>query len=299
MLDNDIQSIRNLHPKKFFILWLLGNFCPYSCSYCPAIFHSGSIPYQDINDVIRTMNSLPEGSIVFSGGEPTYHPEFEKILDNKPAHLKIGVISNGARPQSFWERIKDDLDFAILTFHAEFAKLDRFVDTCTALDKTLIRINLTMIPEKWDECSNAYDAFIKNGFPVSPKPLVENFGFKSSSIIDRYTDEQRNWIIEKNESSTTAKYIGLYDKDGVIVRKTNPAEMISADETNFKGWTCHTPEKFIGIDPDGQMYDTSCAQRRLIGNIKTGFTVSTTPMICRQNFCWCHSDIDGSKERPI
>jgi hypothetical protein len=241
---------------------------------------------------------IPKQSrIIFSGGEPTYHPNFEEILDNKPDHFTYGVISNGARPYAFWERVLSKLSPIILTFHSEFATLDRFLETAMLCKPRLQRINLTMIPWMWEESVNAYETFTKFGLPVSPKPLVKDFGFKSSSLIDQYLPEQVEWIKSKNNDGEL-KYIGLYNSKGDLLKKTNPSEMLSSGETNFLGWQCHTPSKTLYINTDGKIYDTSCKQRRLLGTVSTGFTLQTDPVTCQQDFCWCHPDIAPLKIKP-
>ena len=49
------------------------------------------------------------------------------------------------------------------------------------------------------------------------------------------------------------------------------------------------------VDMDGSIFDTVCKQRTQTGSIYTGYTLPTEPMICKQNFCWCHSDINAKK----
>lgn len=298
-MNTEIFKVEELRVKEgMLVIWSLGNFCPYKCTYCNPYYNDGRDPYHSLENIRSTLELIPAKSrIIFSGGEPTYHPNFEEILDTKPDAFTYGVISNGARPFSFWERVVTKLSPIILTFHSEFATLDRFIETALLCKPNLHRINLTMIPWMWEESVKAYETFIEKGLPVTPKPLVKNFGFKSSSLIDEYLPEQVEWIRGKNNDSEI-KYIGLYDSKGKLLRKTNPSEMLSSGETNFQGWECHTPAKTLYINTDGNIYDTSCKQRRLLGSVSTGFRLETDPITCQQDFCWCHSDISPLKIRP-
>lgn len=298
-MNLEIYKVDELRTREgLLVIWSLGNFCPYKCTYCNSYYNDGTDPYHPIENIRNIMSKIPRGSrIIFSGGEPTYHPEFETILDEKPAGITFGAISNGARPYSFWERAIEKLNTLILTFHSEFATLDRFIQTAELCRPKLQRINLTMIPWMWEESVNVYETFKAAGLPVAPKPLVKDFGFKSSSLIDEYLPEQIKWIEQKNTETIELKYIGLWDKSGNLIQKTNPSEMLSAGNTNFKGWQCHTPSKTLYINTNGDIFDTSCKQRRLLGTVYTGFELKTDPVTCLQNFCWCHSDISPLKVR--
>lgn len=301
IFDPDVYEIKELNDNSLFVFWLLGNQCTYACSYCPSLFHDGSMKYQPLEIVQKTLRELPKAHVMFSGGEATFHPHFEQIVLEKPNHIMLSVLSNASRPIAFWERIVSKLHMVILTYHAEFAKLDRFLETAKLVyseNKNKGRVNLTMIPERWEECVRVYYTLKENNIPVSPKPLVENFGFNASNTIKSYTVNQLAWISKENNESSY-KNIGFYDKKGNLLHKTDPAEMISAKQTNFNGWTCYTNTKVLYIDFNGNVADTACQQRKIIGSIYTKYYISEEPMLCKQNFCWCHADIAPKKIKNV
>jgi pyruvate-formate lyase-activating enzyme len=278
------------------VIWLLGNFCPYKCTYCSPDYNDGSKSYHSLDNIKFILSQLPEKSdIVFSGGEPTYHPDFEDILDIPTSH-RLGVISNGARPIAFWERVIPKLSPIILTFHNEFAKLDRFIETAQLCKPKLSRVNLTMIPWLWEESIRAYETFIDKNIPVTTKPLVKNFGYKSESLVDEYLPHQIEWL-NNRKTGTEIKWIGLYNSDNELIEKTNPSEMLSNSNTNFFNWECYTPTNTLHINASGDIFNTACRQKELVGTIFTGIKIKTDPIICKQNFCWCHPDISATKIR--
>src|ERR1700756_4144631 len=124
-------EFRNIQPNGMFVMWLLGNTCPYKCSYCNSDFNGGDFEFHSLETVQKGLALMPRAHVMFSGGEPKYHPKFEEILATKPDFINASVISNGARHKSFWERVVPELFSIILTFHVEFAfdKLDRFIET--------------------------------------------------------------------------------------------------------------------------------------------------------------------------
>jgi hypothetical protein len=156
------------------------------------------------------------------------------------------------------------------------------------------KVNLTMIPKKWDYCVDIYNIFIKNNIPVSVKPLVENFGSRSTGVLSSYTQEQLNWISEVSRNGEKNDIV-LLDKNNDVLFNTSAAELLTTDNTNFTDWECHTNITRMYVDMDGSIFDTVCKQRSQIGSIYTGYTLPTKPMICKQNFCWCHSDISSTK----
>jgi len=295
--DESVFQLKDMYTDKFFVLWILGNQCTYKCSYCPDHFHNGKIKYQPLEIIKDTFSKLPSAHVMFTGGEATFHPDFEEIVLTKPNHISLSVISNASRPIGFWERISDKLNTVMLTFHAEFAALDRFTETAKLVyieNKRYGRINVTMIPERWSECVNAVERLKNEGLRVSAKPLVENFGYKADKVLSTYTNEQLRWISKSNQQDSF-KNIGLYDKDNNLLYKTNPSELISQKQNNFNGWLCYTNTKCLYIDGDGTVFDTACQQRLNKGNIYKTFNISSQPIVCSQNFCWCHSDIGPKK----
>jgi MoaA/NifB/PqqE/SkfB family radical SAM enzyme len=239
---------------------------------------------------------------MFTGGEPTYHPDFEDIVLNKPDHIKLALISNGSRPYSFWERIGGQISYLILTFHPEFAKIDRFVDVARLMmvdKKCEGRINLIMHPEHWDYCIEAYNKLMEAGVTVSAKPLMDSFGDgNKAKVSSTYTQDELDWIAERNKEDGD-KFIEYLDKDRNVLYETNAAEMLARGDTNFKGWECHATTQTLTISPDGRAFSMTCGQGFLVGGIYTGFKLPTESVICRQNSCWCHYDIAATKNRVI
>jgi hypothetical protein len=251
---------------------------------------------------MNTLDKFPTCTVIFSGGEPTYHPDFEKILQRKPAHIRAGVISNAARPLAFWERIVSGLSFVILTYHADYANLERFLGVALLLYKQHSRpgcVNLIMVPDKWDYCINVYNTLRENGIHVRAKPLVEDFGLASSTLISAYTPDQLAWISNVSEETLPGSlHTVVYNRADQQMFVTNPAELLSQHQTNFKGWSCELPAEFMAVDFSGDIYNTSCPQRVHIGHINTGFTPNLSPILCEQDFCWNANGICGNKKSP-
>jgi MoaA/NifB/PqqE/SkfB family radical SAM enzyme len=288
--------------KQLVVTWDLGNFCPYSCSYCPDEFHNGSIEYHQIDAIFKVFAQLPKNTIVtFMGGEPTYHPDFENIIENKPDNIKIAIISNAARPLGFWERIAPNLTAATLSFHSEHTIPDRFFEVGELIykkNKVYGKVFLIMNPEKWDYCVDIYNKLNELQIPVTPKPILENFGFLSTNIISTYTKHQIDWLTNENQSRKE-KTIKIFDQDKELIYETNSSELILKKLNNFKNWNCYAGMYHLSVEYNGDIHDTRCRQRRLLGNINSNFYLPTSPIICEQSFCSCQSDLQVKKIKPL
>ena len=295
--DDEVREIREVWKPELFVLWTLGNQCTYKCSYCPENLHSGTIPFLTKEVIQRLLNKLPKAHVMFTGGEATFHSDFEELVLEKPDHIDISVISNASRPIAFWERIGSKLKSVTLTYHTEFAQFDRFAATADLIYNKFGKpgkINLTMIPEKWDQCVEVYEKLVSANLRVTPKPLLEDWGRHATQVLPSYSNEQITWISEKTKFGF--KSIKVLNKDGNVLYRTNQSELLSLKQTNFKDWLCYTNTQAMYIGLDRNIYMASCGQRIKIGSVNDEvFTIPTEPFICKQNFCWCHSDMSPRK----
>jgi organic radical activating enzyme len=280
---------------KHIVYWVLGNFCPYKCSYCIPEFNSGKHDYPNIGVIQEVFKKLPECLVNFGGGEPTYHPEFERIISEKPDHIRVGVLSNAARSFSFWERIVEKLDNTYLAYHIEYGNLSRFLDTAILVYKTHKRhghVVVPMLPRKWDECVAVYNTMIKENLPVMIKPIMTDWKY----ISKEYTAEQLAWVASKAQKRK--KFIQIIDKNGEIMYNVAPEEVVSNKMNNFFNWTCYVPLHYTHISSAGNVRNTGCTAGVNSGNIYTDFEINTDYIVCKREVCSVYSDIEGIRSVP-
>ena len=79
-----------LHRDLFTVSWLLGRFCNYSCSYCWPYASSRKKDHRTIDLILMTIDEIKRQSrannynsfhFSFSGGEPTFHPDYLEIME--------------------------------------------------------------------------------------------------------------------------------------------------------------------------------------------------------------------------
>lgn len=103
-------------PKRISVE--LTNICNLHCSYClrdedalyhtPANFFPPDLLERILSEACEVMGAT---SVVFTGGEPTLHPEFSRILDVSAASgLKVSFVTNGWHFEKIWPTVLDHRD---------------------------------------------------------------------------------------------------------------------------------------------------------------------------------------------
>ena len=91
----------------------LTNICNLHCSYCvrdeDALYHSPakflSTEFLD-RIIVEARDSMGITRLAFTGGEPTLHPQFDRILDIAEANdLQVGFITNGWHFERVWPTV--------------------------------------------------------------------------------------------------------------------------------------------------------------------------------------------------
>mgnify|MGYP003353591974 CR=1 FL=1 len=72
------------HQNSISVMWNIGKRCNYDCSYCPSEIHDLTSMHTDIHLLTNTVDQLSGLNnpvrIMFTGGEPTQHPDFIELL---------------------------------------------------------------------------------------------------------------------------------------------------------------------------------------------------------------------------
>ena len=131
-----------LHRDLFCVSWLLGRFCNYKCSYCWPHARSSKLDHRPLKLLIHTMDEIKNQArqrgfnsfhFSFSGGEPTLHKGYLKLLDHysedtsKTNYQSVHMTTN-LSPKINWlekyaERVKALHRVTVTaSFHKEFAR---------------------------------------------------------------------------------------------------------------------------------------------------------------------------------
>lgn len=288
-----------------FIDWNLGNFCNYSCSYCPDNLHNGSIGFHKFEDIINFIKHLKEQTtrklyFHFVGGEPTIYKKLPDLLeylnDNEIYHQ---ILTNGSRELDYWIKNKNVFQTINISFHLEFAKKDHILNLIKSLnDQVYFNLKFLVVPNRLKEClelSNFFDRNIDKNLNISLVPLhkkdnVEELMEYNSNILDiigKFSIKKENTV---NHFPPRTKLL-LNNLDIVNSR------YIKAQNLNkFNGWMCNAGVEFLQINMNGNMYRGVCGVGGIIGNIKNEINLPKSMIKCDKDVCSCLNDITITKK---
>lgn len=321
-----VELVRIEHTVKerantFVVNWQLGNKCNFSCSYCPSGLHDGSIAWTTYDCIERFCvylmgycSGLARSLFVtLSGGEPTAHPDFLRVASLlTEGGAKLGIISNGSRPISWWREVRHRLASVSLTYHPEFTKIDHFISVAQVISEvTRTGINIAVHPDRFHQCLDAAAQISASCTDVTMqlKPLLVDFG----ASLYPYSPEQlktlANTHFEIPKTRPTGGVKGRLETSqwGGPMRKVfsdgssqtcSAAQLLIEGINQWSGWSCAIGLELLCVDARGDIYRGKCKQGGRVGHISdSSWTLPTEPVVCCAPSCHCLADIMTTKTR--
>ena len=169
---------------------MLGNRCTFACSYCPPELHDGSLPWISADVILPFLDEVRRHYadalgrqvwIQYTGGEPTVHPDFPRILAaGHAAGFRQCLISNASRTLRFSGRRSSTSSISPFSpIIPNIAEFDHFLAVARLISKRHpLHINLTMIPERFDDCLATARRLSNElvNISIALKPLRKGFG---------------------------------------------------------------------------------------------------------------------------
>lgn len=312
-VEPDLAAVEHTRPESStytHVEWMLGNTCTYACSYCPAKLHDGSVPWLHFDKVLAFIARLDDHYarlgkriwLQYTGGEPTLYPKFVPLIEACHARgFRQSVISNGVRTLRFWGEAAPHLDYVILTYHAEFVDRDHFFAVVDQVGRDAwIHVNVTMLPERFDECHGAARALHERfeDITVTMKPLRKNFGDDLYDYSSAQLDVlHRQFGVRENlERTTPRSTMTKVFSDGRRVPQGANAFVMN-QENVWKGWRCAAGVEALRIMADGEVFRSQCRVGGSLGTIGSAVRLPSGFVTCDKARCSCLSDIQLTKAR--
>lgn len=130
--------------------------------------------------------------------------------------------------------------------------------------------------------------------------------FDENFPVSYYSKEElqtlKEWDEEWGSVGSFKQVESVYEvtKDGVQTferRAQNVNDFLMRKENNFKGWQCWAGNQSIYIDEKGDLFAGSCKVKKM-GNVATGFSIETKPLICTHGWCRCGTDLKVTRFDP-
>lgn len=243
-----------LYRDMFTVSWILNRACNYNCSYCWSHGRSDTPDYRPLPVVVHTIDEIKRQArargynsfhFSFSGGEPTMHPDFLKIVEHycrdteNCNYQSTHMTTNLSRGPRWWKNYVDatkDVHRVSITasWHREAAKGDlkghaeKFADKLVFLQEhdLQVTVNMVMLPEIFDDLYGEALYFHSRGVNVTLKPQSDP---TASHVVSGYTDEMlkvlHNGMPQRDYTSVKAKEAGLIErpKPAISLKKMSEA----------------------------------------------------------------------------
>lgn len=313
-----VEHYRENAAQFLNVNWCLTNICNFKCTYCPSDLHNGTQPglksdriKQEISNIA---NHYSDKKIFFefTGGEVTYYKNFLEVAEHvKSLGCDLGIISNGKREISYWEKLGPNLDHVCLSYHTENNYPERFLEVLDFLHQsTTIHVNVMMNPELFDHGMElAKQVAKRKGVSIALQPLYKGM---VGEMYD-YTKDQKDILdaqmlslMSREELDThfDGKNLKIYRGDMKFIDDQGNYEVLNTPDilvrglNNFKGWDCNAGLENVVIDFYGNVRRAWCNDPNIrIGSLNSEFEYPTEPIKCSITNCHCGFDIMCTKSK--
>ena len=325
------------HAKPFFakvtkVEWFISLLCNFSCSYCAEYARSGHADTEKILrgiDLLKQRTAGRELMLLLGGGEPSYHPEVERICKHAfAAGIHLSMISNGSRSPELYVDLLAFVRSFTFSIHFE-QKYEKTMATIQAVQaairkensgKNHLQANIMMSAGHFAEAKAAIEKleawgvkyiirrirplYDENGFPILPKQAEgrKTFHKNDPNAFARASDQgyydeaeidflkSRVFTVDKNTKEFWT------EEDGQTEVKDSNANDLGLRKLNrFAGWKCWIGIERLHIYPTGDVYRSTCKVGGKLGNIYEDFTFPDSPVICTSQRCTCSWAMNVSK----
>jgi hypothetical protein len=130
---------------------------------------------------------------------------------------------------------------------------------------------------------------------VAIKLIKDNMG---GGLIAGYTDEYHEFASKRISRSKHNK-IKVIDTSDVLLdgEKISPQTLINTKRDMFEGWKCNIGIDRLAIEPNGDVFGSTCYVTKSYGNIHDidNVKLPIEPTVCIRKYCGCGADISIPK----
>lgn len=287
------------HQKSVSVMWNIGKRCNYDCSYCPAEIHDLTSPNTNLEILKNTVDILSKNTnevrIMFTGGEPTVHPQFKELLEyiNFKNISWVSITTNGTKSSKWYLENEGYWDHLLFSLHFEY-NWERVVKTIIAYKEKTSRnffVNVMAHHNYMDDVKSVIATFDSLNIKYAIRRIRWVEGDDRDVFDDNlYTSDDITWILNKQSTA---------DKNCVVDDNTmmHANDIIKNHQNKFLGWECNAGLESLMINWDGAVHRATCRVGGSVGNIYTGsFQAPVSRVICTREWCTCAADIYISKQ---
>jgi len=293
------------------ISWILNNICTNHCDYCPPSLHSGSNHHYQWEHaksfIVRLINRYPHMHVSISGGEPTLSPHFGELVDMffNAGHT-VGLTSNGARSIQWWQEVAPRLSYICFSYHPQYPDPQFLDKVLAAAQYTQCTVRVMMDATRWEQSVQFFnEAAQHTNIRVEAVRLLDELANRHvPSTV--YTTQQEEWLTTTPPTQFPILEFPLnpgwrpanigsefYYSDGSWDANGDTNQLITTQQTDFRGWSCNIGLESLFIYWDGDVKKGNCSQGGVLFNLANHelHPLPATAELCFQPICYCGTDV--------
>lgn len=281
------------HQSSISVMWNIGKKCNYDCSYCPSEIHdlhADNTKYEILKSTVDKLSEINKPiRIMFTGGEPTIHPEFSKLLEyiSTKNISWTSVTTNGTKSVNWYLKNEHNWNHILFSLHFEF-NWERVVHTIIQYSKESAKpffVNVMMHHNYMNDVRSTVALFDEHNIKYAIRRIRWTDGDQDIFDDNVYSPTDLEWILE---NQSTAEPNCLID-DSILIHAN---DVIKNNQNGFNNWTCQAGLESLMINWDGEVHRATCRVGGSLGNIYNGtFVQPLCPITCTRNWCTCAADI--------
>jgi organic radical activating enzyme len=308
------------YRKVLRVEWLLTRKCNFACSYCHEYErgpHGISENVELALDLLRQKAGGQKIALLLTGGEPSLHPEFKKIVQiADQLNMRTQVVTNGSLSPDFYVSCIPNLKDFTFSIHLEMnyektlKSLMAVFEAKKFFPSTNILVHLVALPGRMDLVKQIYNdlsekkiktvvrrvrpIFDSNGKPKAPKHINDESLYRNTNIqkfdtdFGLYTENEISEMKRLKSTSSINTYSYWIKKDNSIEKTPIIANTMGTYKINrFKDWTCWAGIERLQIDYNGDVYRGTCRVGEKLGNFFSDFYLPKHPVRCTRITCTC------------
>lgn len=309
----NLQDITHLdrHPveksNELHVEWFIGKRCNYDCSYCHDLNHDNHSPHTDMTHIVNSIGKMFERfqnklQINFTGGEPTVHPEFGRLVDFlAECDINVSMTTNGTRKAEYYTDIYRAFNHITYSQHFEHAINDIFLPKMKYINEhrgdRSMQIQVMYHAQHETAVHEAIRYYEFHNIPYTVRRLrpTKNHKYPIQEAM-HYSPEQID-TIKWFQASDTGHVPNVRVTAGDQTHTVHTNELTGLGMRSFRGWMCLAGVNFIRVH-DNLVYRCWGEFRTPIGDITDpDFQLLTEAKPCIANKCVCAPEISTRKWR--
>ena len=324
-MNNRLIAIEWSQGKTLHITWQTSDVCNHRCSYCNPGNWSGNHPNNDAKLYLSNLRRILDHyqdlgyhkvKLFLSGGEPTTWQPLEEVIstlhDWLPGALTVAVNTNLSRPVSWWQSRYQWFDDVVASYHPEWVKHERFIQTASYLQTRInyLAVRMLMLESHWDmmvqRSGEIYDAL--HNVHLEHVPILDELSPGAPPY--RYSDpSHEQWLREhafmvKSTAPRPRNRVGDTTTMEVYAdghkQRINSNRLATQRLNRFNGWICDVGCS-INISTSGAITAATCGQGAHLGWIHGAVDLAevSESVTCASAHCQCGTDICIPKRSQV